>query len=365
MAVELARRLPGELISCDSVQVYRSLTIGANKTPTPVPQHLLDLVDWREPFTAADFVRAAGECIRRVLARGATPILVGGTGFYLDWIVEGRPGAPPTDPAILATVERQLTGLSWEEAHGLLQAVDPEYAAVILPNDYYRLKRALAVCRQTGQPLSVFKTRRPADPTLASMDWRCFYLTHGNRLALLRHLDRRCELMVQRGLIDEVIGLRRDGFGRCYQAGRAIGYKETLDLLEALEAHPSPARTDGAFLRFLADFQSQTRQYTRRQEKWFAGKPHFRWIERMSLEAELSGDLIEKVLRLFHADPEEWATSTHSSDSLLQRCRSDESIRERKRQLKTFSTELTIFRDAQVRRDLLSKLLIEQARSGE
>lgn len=354
------------------MQVYRSLTIGANKTPTPVPQHLLDLVDWRQPFTAADFVDAASKCIRQVLARGATPILVGGTGFYLDWVVEGRPGAPPTDPAVLKDIEQQLAGLSWEAAHGLLRTVDPEYAAIVLPNDYYRLKRALAVHRQTGQPLSAFKQRTLADPILASMEWRCFYLTHADRLGLLRHLDRRCEAMVQRGLLAEVIGLRRDGFSQAYQAGRAIGYKEALDFLDALEVRSdscptSLAHADDAFLRFLADFQSQTRQYTRRQEKWFAGKPHFRWIERASLETtELSEALIEKVLQLFHADPAEWTASKQASDELLQRCRSGERVRERRRQLKTFSTKLSIYGSIQARQDLLSRLLpIEQMSSSE
>lgn len=319
---------------------------------------MLDLVEWRQPFTAADFVRAASECIRQVLARGAIPILVGGTGFYLDWIVEGRPGAPPTDPTILEAIERQLVNISWEEAHNLLREVDPEYASVILPNDYYRLKRALAVHRQTGQPLSSFKVRSMADSTLASIEWRCFYLTHSNRLALLRHLDRRCELMVQRGLINEVLGLRRDGFSQLYQSGRAIGYKEALDFLDVLKAQPPPSimQADAAFLRFLADFQGQTRQYTRRQEKWFAGKAHFRWVERASLEADLGEELIENVLRMLHASPEAWAASKRDSDALLQRCRSDESIRERKRQLKTYSTELTIYGSFQARQDLLSQL---------
>lgn len=358
LAVELAHRLHGELISCDSVQVYRSLTIGANKTPTPVPQHMLDLVDWRQPFTAADFVQAASECIRQVLARGATPILVGGTGFYLDWVVEGRPGAPPTDPVILETIERQLINLSWEEAYNLLREVDPEYASVILPNDYYRLKRALVVHRQTGKPLSSFKEKSMADSTLASIEWRCFYLTHSNRLALLRHLDRRCELMVQRGLIREVLGLRKDGFSQLYQSGRAIGYKEALDLLDTIKTQPPPsvARADAALLRFLADFQSQTRQYTRKQEKWFASKAHFRWIERLSLEADLGEELIECVLNLFYASPEEWAASKRNSDDLLHRCRSEESMTERKRRLKTYSPELAIYGSSSARQSLLSHL---------
>jgi tRNA dimethylallyltransferase len=286
LAALLAQRLNGELISCDSVQIYTGLTIGANKTPTPVPQHLIDLKHWSCAFTAADFLQSCWKAVKEVVGRGRVPILVGGTGFYLDWVVRGRPGAPPTDPLVLKEVEEMLAkDANWEESLKRLMEVDEEYAAVLMRNDYYRLKRALVVQKMTGAPLSSFKHRRRSSEEL-SVDWRCFYLAVSNRMALLAHLDKRCEMMVQRGLVQEVLQLVKQGFGPDCQAGRAIGYKEVLDLLAKLRRLPRE-QWDAAFVEFIGEFQSQTRQYTRRQEKWFYGMQEFQWIERPSLSEDL------------------------------------------------------------------------------
>jgi tRNA dimethylallyltransferase len=356
LAVALAQRLGGELISCDSVQVYEGLSIGANKTATPVPQHLLDVVPWCASHTAADFVERCWAAIREIVGRGRTPILVGGTGFYLDWILYGRPSAPATDPAVLAAVEAELaTDADWDASLRRLQVVDAEYASIVMRNDYYRLKRALVVHRMTGQPLSSFKSRNKANSL--EIDWRCFYLTHTDRRALMTHLDARCETMVQRGLVKEVVQLKRKGFTTDYQAGRAIGYKETLDFLSRLAGKSKTEERDQIVQEYLAEFQGQTRQYTRRQEKWFAAMPEFRWLERGDLQPELSSRLVEQATQLYEIERDAYLDPSNplvsQSNTIREQCRAPQVSRDRRKRLRTYRTVLCIYADAAARKDLL------------
>ena len=289
LALRLAQLLGGELISCDSVQVYKHLEIGANKDRSSgVPQHLLDFVELDAPFTAADFYDRCFEQLEQVVARDRVPILVGGTGFYLDWLVKGRPSAPATDAEVMQQVDRDVDALAgWSQKLALLSAGDSEYAATLSVNDTYRLKRALAVFRQTGRPLSSFTKKAPA-----TYDWRCFYLT-ADREALNRSIDARCERMVQRGLVQETKALVDAGLLRKDSSpGRAIGYHETIAFLEAA--------ADGTdlvpkFRAYLGAFKAATRQYSRRQETWFRRMHDFKWIERPSLQAPLDSALIDRV----------------------------------------------------------------------
>jgi len=286
LAKLLARRLGGELISCDSMQVYKGLDIGTNKTPMherSLPEHLLDLVEPTESFTAADFYRECQAKIAEVIERKCVPILVGGTGFYLQWLLRGRPSAPPTDPLVLEQVDREIKEdlNDWKTSLGRLQAVDSAFAAKLNANDYYRLKRALAVYRQTGQPLSSFKTDQTRQVTpSAQVQWRCFYLYCSDRQYLFERLDRRCEHMIASGLVDEVKNLKQAGRLLAESSpGRAIGYKETLDYLDS-----------GDDREYLERFQAATRQYTRRQECWFTKMPEFIWLDR---SAPFSDELLD------------------------------------------------------------------------
>jgi tRNA dimethylallyltransferase len=282
LAFKLAERIEGELISCDSVQVYKDLEIGANKTAKDIPgrEHLLDLVEWTDEFTAADFHDHCTQKIEEIIGRDKVPILVGGTGFYLDWILRGRPSAPPTDPVTLKSVEEELEGKNWDEAFKLLQEVDPEYSKVILKNDFYRLKRSLAVHRATGLPLSNYK--RTPSKLLESYDFRCFFIT-ADREYICRNIDGRCEEMLVKGLLEEVRELSRRGLSLDCKAGRSIGYFESLNLLEKFKEIPDEKdfkQQKMIFLSFLDEFKSATRQYSRKQENWFASKTEFRWIRR-------------------------------------------------------------------------------------
>ena len=281
LAFRLAENIKGELISCDSVQVYKDLEIGANKTAkdTPGREHLLDLVEWTEEFTAANFYDHCTEKIEEIIKRDKVPILVGGTGFYLDWILRGRPSAPPTDPEALKLVEEELETDNWEKAFKLLQEVDLEYSKVILKNDFYRLKRALAVHRATGFPLSHYK--RTTSKLIESYDFRCFFIT-ADREYVCRNIDWRCEEMLVKGLLEEVDELRKRGLSLDCKAGRSIGYFESLNLLEKFKEIPENDLKQQilTFSTFMNEFKSATRQYSRKQENWFASKSEFRWIRR-------------------------------------------------------------------------------------
>jgi len=321
LALRLARRINGELISCDSVQVFRGLNIGSNKTApgTPQREHLLDVVDWWEPFTAADFYTHCHRLIGEIHARGHVPIIVGGTGFYMDWLLRGRPQAPPTDAKILKEVEGNLAAdCDWTTSLQRLQMVDPFYAASLLPNDFYRLKRALCVYQATGQPLSSFK--RHGNPS--DFDFRCFYLT-SERRAICRRIDERCEDMLRKGLFKEVLDLGLKG--DC-QAGKSIGYAQVIKLFEQLRGAPPDefegiftsgqrvkrqkssnetdrSRITALFHRFLENFKSISRQYSRKQESWFARKAEFKWLLRpqplsqpLPEDSELVDTVVEAVL---------------------------------------------------------------------
>ena len=326
LAFLLASLLDGELISCDSVQVFKHLQIGANKTPltAPVREHLLDVVELDETFTAADYYEAVLRCIAEVHGRGRLPIVVGGSGFYLDWLLRGRPSAPETDPSALTAIESQLNGLTWPAALDQLAAVDPLTAARLLPNDWYRLKRALAVHHATGQALSSFSTRRPGP----SLDFRCFYLQAAQREQICRVIDERCEEMIERGLFEEVARLceLERGLRKETQAGRSIGYFQVLELFERLRGGLDGKGRDGdgrdgkgngldrdgngdnhstctttstttsitlitrEFFKFLNDFKSATRQYSRKQEHWFTTRPIFKFLTRPQPLSPLSRD---------------------------------------------------------------------------
>lgn len=354
LAVMLAQRLDGELISCDSVQVFKDLTVGANKTPTPVPQHLLDVVDWRDPYTAADYYRDCHKCIKEVVSRGKVPILVGGAGFYLDWILNGRPSAPATDPTAMAALEEEMKDDGgWDKSFQRLVKVDPEYAQVILPNDYYRLKRALVVHKMTGKPLSSFKARK--DDDAEDVDWRCFYMTISDRETLLKHIDHRCEGMIAKGLLEEVAELRGKGLHQQCQAGRSIGYKEALDFLDRLStiSPEDENAADEAFLDMIEAFQSETRKYTKRQEKWFQAMEQFHWIQRPSLQEDLSPSLIDQLASWYEM-PE---------DGIIEECRRFKGVymmdkageRTRKR-LRSYETQLKIYDKRTHRLSLIEQL---------
>ena len=269
LALRLAQRLDGEIVNCDSRQVYRHLDIGTAK-PTAaeraaLPHHLFDIVDPDQPFDCARYRDLARAAIADIGARGRRVVLVGGTGLYLKVLRYGLMPAPPRDPALRARL------LALEEAepgalHARLRRIDAAAAARLHAHDRARLIRALEVCELTGAPLSARQAAHGF--RAAELDCRVVGLTMERR-ALYARLDARCRRMVEDGLLEEVRGLWQRCYGPELAPLRSIGYRE-------IGAHvQGHCDLDAA----LAAMQRATRRFAKRQLTWFRADPTVEWID--------------------------------------------------------------------------------------
>lgn len=269
LSLELAERMadagtPAEIVNADAMQLYRGMDIGTAKlTPAErrgIPHHLIDVLEPSQEASVARYQSAARAVIDDIVARGATPILVGGSGLYVSSVVDDF-RFPGTDDAIRARLETELA----EQGPGILferlRAQDAEAAAAIGPHNSRRIVRALEVIELTGEP---FGSGLPTGET-----WRPT-VTIGLRLErerLVPRLDARVERMWRSGLVDEVARLRPAGFGAT--ASRAIGYAQALRQLDG--------QLDKAAA--IAETQLLTRKYARRQVSWFRRSADTRWLE--------------------------------------------------------------------------------------
>jgi tRNA dimethylallyltransferase len=223
------RRLPVEIVSVDSAQVYRGMDIGTAK-PTrelraQVPHHLIDIRDPAESFSAGEFVREARAAIAAVRARGALPLLVGGTMLYLRALREGLAAMPAASPEIRREIDALAAERGWEAVHAELARVDSKAAARIAPQDAQRLQRALEVFRLTGVPLSRWHER--ADAATITDRWQCYALWPDSRATLRQQLQSRFESMLAAGLVDEVRALyARGDLTPTHPSMRAVGYRQ-------------------------------------------------------------------------------------------------------------------------------------------
>ena len=269
LGVALARARNGEVVSADSMQLYRGMDIGTAK-PTAeemrgVPHHMLDVAGPEEDYSVARYVREASACVDRILSRGKLPILVGGTGLYIDNLVAGREFAA-------------FSGLWREElqararAEGLpalyrqLQEVDPQRAEKLHPNDEKRILRALEVWYETGETITDHDRRTAALPP--RYDALRIGLDFTRREDLWRRIDRRVDQMMEQGLAEEVAGLLRQGLSPGCTAMQAIGYKEIAAAL----------RGEVPLEQAVEEVKLRSRQYAKRQRTWFRREPSVRWI---------------------------------------------------------------------------------------
>jgi len=259
LGLALAGELDGEILCCDSMQVYRGMDIGTAK-PTPgertaIPHHMLDLVPPGEQFHAAAWAEGARAIIAEVRARGRLPIIVGGTGLYFRALVKGLFEAPRPDPAIRARHQAEAAELGIPALHERLRQVDPEAATKILPGDLLRISRALEVFEQTATPISELRRRNAvAPPSL-----RVFSIVLEFALDALRpRIAARVDTMMSAGFLDEVRALRAAGHGGA-RAMQALGYKQLGQHLDGALA------LDAA----VAEIKSATAAYARRQRTWF------------------------------------------------------------------------------------------------
>ena len=260
VAVDLALRFGGEIISGDSIQVYRGFDIGTDKPGLDarrgVPHHLIDIVEPEVQFTAADFVREALAAARGIASRGRLPIVAGGTGLYIKALVDGLFPGPGRDPEVREALEAEARDAGLDILFRRLESVDPEYARKIRGRDRVRIIRALEVYMTTGRPISQHfqDTRSPVmGRTVLRLGLRL------EREALCRRIEDRVERMFARGLIDEVRGLLEKGVPESAPPFRALGYNHVLRHLRG-----EIGRDEAVALT-----KTDTRQYAKRQMTWF------------------------------------------------------------------------------------------------
>lgn len=299
LALDIARYLPVELVSVDSMQVYRGMDVGTDK-PTPeerrqVPHHLLDLVDPARDFTVAEYQAIARKAVEEILERGKIPLLVGGSGLYFEAVVFDLRFPPRGDPETRRELEEDLRR-DPEAFFRRLAEIDPVFAEREDSRNPRRALRAMEVYRITGKPFSSFVRKRGGYPTLIPYAGA---VVNPPRKTLYRLIDRRVDRMMQEGLLEEAKTLWMTG-GLSRTARQALGYKELFDFLEG----------KCTFEEAVARIKGATRRYARRQLIYLKGIPGLRWF---SPSEEHYGthwkDLVREVSLFFREAWEGFATS--------------------------------------------------------
>ncbi len=264
LALEIAQRVPAEIVSVDSAMVYRDMDIGTDKPSRyereRVPHHLIDICDPSERYNAASFVEDATAVIEDIHARNKLPILAGGTFLYFRALIEGLSPMPGADPDIREQLRAEAEQRGWLALHEELESIDPVIAARIAPTDSQRLERALELVRITGEAPSKLHAEAGKG---AAFDFLRIALWPDNRDELYDRLAERFSLMLEQGLLEEVIALRgRGDLDETYPAVRAVGYRQLWHYLAGectLEDAENRAIT-------------ATRRYAKRQMTWLRGE---------------------------------------------------------------------------------------------
>jgi len=261
LALALARRFGGEIVSVDSAQVYRGMDIGTAKpdavTRAEMPHHLIDMIDPTQAYSAARFRGDALAAVAAIRARGRVPILAGGTMLYVKALREGLSALPTADAAVRAQIDRRAERLGWPVLHAELAHIDPASAARLAPTDAQRIQRALEVHAVTGHPLSTLQGAREAGDALGASF--VVALAPRERAALHEAIAHRFEAMLAAGLVDEVRGLRaRYALDAAMPSMRSVGYRQAWEHLEG--------RFDARTLRERGI--AATRQLAKRQLTW-------------------------------------------------------------------------------------------------
>ena len=266
LALELAKEYGGEIVSCDSMQIYKKMNIGTAK-PTAdellfVPHHMIDIVEPTQSFSCEDYVNLASAAIDDICSRGRLPIVCGGTGLYLDALLRGGNSAPSIDTSeIRAMLCARAEKEGIEAIYRELATIDPESAASIHPNNEKRVIRALEIYLATGRTKS--ELDRESKSFESPYDATVVYLTFNNRELLYERIDRRVDIMIEQGLLEETRMLMAEGvFELNRTAAQAIGYKELLGFLEGREDLNSAVEA----------LKHSTRRYAKRQITWFSAK---------------------------------------------------------------------------------------------
>ena len=285
LGVALAQRLDGEIISADSMQIYRGLDVGTAKvTPQEaagIPHHLIDICEPSQLFSVADFVDRARVLIEEIAARGRVPMIVGGTGLYISCLLDGVRFVeqPPVD-ALRARLEAEAASLGAQAMWERLNALDPQAAAGIHPNNVKRVLRALEIFEQTGSTMSQqVAASRPEQPPY---DASVIGLRFADRQRLYERIDRRVDAMAAQGILAEAETVWRNS-GEYATAAQAIGYKEFFPYFEG----------SASLAQCIEELKRASRRYAKRQLTWFGRMPQVQWIE-----PDVTADVLQQACAL-------------------------------------------------------------------
>ncbi len=289
LAIALARQLDGEIVSCDSMQVYRGMDIGTAK-PTKeelaaVPHHLIDILPADAPYSCSDYVKDAEAAVNDIVSRGKLPIFCGGTGLYLDRFLRGgNDDGAGCDESLRAELQQFVAEKGIDALYDRLVSLDPEGAASIHKNNVKRVIRALEICLLTGEKKSDIDKKNAA--LLEKYDPRVITLTFEDRELLYSRIDRRVDQMIAEGLVDETKRLSAEGvFERSQTAAQAIGYKELFPYLDGRDSLEN----------CVEELKRATRRYAKRQVTWFSGKDYCR---KVTVDSEKQLKTFEEIVNI-------------------------------------------------------------------
>jgi tRNA dimethylallyltransferase len=300
VTLALAEQLaPIEILSLDSMCVYRGMDIGTAKPSAELqarlPHHLIDLADPHEDYSVADYIAAAREACAGILDRGARPVFVGGTGLYLRSILRGVFEGPPADPAIRERLQKLADEAAQKGDHYFLmrqlERIDPDAMLRLHPNDHRRLIRAIEVFELTGKPLSQQQKQEPLSE--ADRPQHVYWLAPP-RDWLHDRINRRVEQMIADGLLDEVRGLLASDQPIGRTARQGLGYKEVI---EAFEAAGSDTLSDEQLAEMTNVIQTRTRQFAKRQHTWFRNLEECHELELTGAESahQIAADIAAQI----------------------------------------------------------------------
>ena len=286
LAVELAKELNGEVVSCDSMQIYRRMDIGTAKPSLEerqgIPHHMLDVAEPEEDFSVSRYTAMATPIVDDILARGKTAIIAGGTGLYMDALIKGNDFAPVPATGHREKLEARLQAEGLEPLLLQLLAIDPE-AAERSQNNPRRVIRALEVWLETGHTITEHNRQTQALPPRYTPLW--LGLDFADREELYGRINRRVEIMLEQGLMDEIRNLLDSGISEKATAMQAIGYKEFVDAMAGRASMESA----------IAQVQQSSRRYAKRQLTWFRRNPQMHWLTRQKNDG--FEEIIEKARR--------------------------------------------------------------------
>ena len=272
LAVELAKEFNGEVISCDSMQVYKRMDIGTAKPTVEemqgIPHHMTDVAEPDEDFSVSRYCEMASPIVDDIISRGKTAIIAGGTGLYMDSLIKGNAFAPFPSTGMREKLEAQADTEGMETMLALLQSIDPVAAARLHLSDRKRIIRALEVYYETGETITAHNLKTQAVPPRYDPLW--LGLDFAERAELYRRIDLRVGIMLEQGLVEEIQNLLNSGIPEKCTAMQAIGYKE---FVAALDGQCTIAEAAD-------EVRKSSRHYAKRQLTWFRRNKNMHWLTR-------------------------------------------------------------------------------------